>query len=124
MANVISSGQQIGGAVTLVILAVIGLTLLIGGTAGGWFESHEGDNRRIQQVGTQYTPICFIWYNLAFYFFPSPSQIFPRYQTHSVCQSVCRQRSMAKHTGGSLSFAAVAKAFLTTTLTTHLPRLL
>ena len=41
MATVIPAAQQVGGLVTVAIVLIVGITLLVGGTAGGWFDGDD-----------------------------------------------------------------------------------
>ena len=43
MATVIPAAQQVGGLVTVALVLIIGITLLVGGTAGGWFDGADSD---------------------------------------------------------------------------------
>ena len=43
MATVIPAAQQVGGLVTVALVLIIGITLLVGGTAGGWFDGANSD---------------------------------------------------------------------------------
>ena len=43
MATVIPAAQQVGGLVTVALVLLIGITLLVGGTAGGWFDGADSD---------------------------------------------------------------------------------
>ena len=43
MATVIPAAQQVGGLVTVALVLILGITLLVGGTAGGWFDGAQTD---------------------------------------------------------------------------------
>jgi len=50
MATTLSRGQQIGGAVSVVtLLLLIGVIVLVGGTAGGWFSGAENEAAQKKQ---------------------------------------------------------------------------
>ena len=43
MATVIPAAQQVGGLVTVALVLILGITLLVGSTAGGWFDGAQTD---------------------------------------------------------------------------------
>ena len=54
MATVIPAAQQVGGLVTVALVLIIGITLLVGGTAGGWFDGADSDKVSVLEIMCNY----------------------------------------------------------------------